>query len=150
MKTKTKVLLFMLALYQFSGFAQEVKIDQLLTSKVWKIDVDALKPLIMLRMAEMEEMKSMSEYEQKISVKAVIMTIEKMRYHFYNDFNFKIVFNPNTTQSGTYEIIHKTNEIILKTNQEEDKVYKIGTVEENKIHLISTGKNYDLILIPEN
>lgn len=150
MKTKTKVLLFMLALYQFSGFAQDVKIDQLLTSKVWKIDVDALKPTIMLRMAEMEEMKSMSEYEQELSVKAVIMTIEKMRYHFFNDFNFKIFFNPNTTQNGTYEIIHKTNEIVIKTNDEENKTYKLGVVEENKIHLISTGKNYDLILIPEN
>lgn len=144
------MLLFMLVLSQFSGYAQEVKIEQLLTSKVWKIDVDALKPLIMLRMAQMEEMKSLSEQEQKISVKAVVMTIEKMRYHFYNDFNFKIVFNPKTTQNGAYEIIHKTNEIILKTNGEENKTYKIGTVEANKIHLISTGKNYDLILIPEN
>ena len=146
---KTIVLLFTFTVFYNCGFAQEVKPEQLLTSKVWKIDIEALQPIIMIRMAQMEEMKSMTEQEQKISLKAVLMTIEKMRYHFYNDLNFKIVYNPKTNQNGKYEI-SKSNEIILKTKEEGDKIYKIGTVEENKIHLISTGKNYDLILIPEN
>lgn len=101
-------------------------------------------------MATMEEMSQMSEKEQKITIKAVLMTVEKMRYHFLEDLTFKVVFDPKNTGNGNYIINKEANEITLKLDGDIDKTYKIGTVEENKIQLLSKGDYYNLILIPEN
>jgi hypothetical protein len=126
------------------------KIEQLLTTKTWKIDIESIKPFIMIKMATMEEMSQMSEKEQKITIKAVLMTVEKMRYHFLEDLTFKVVFDPKNTGNGNYIINKEANEITLKLDGDIDKTYKIGTVEENKIQLLSKGDYYNLILIPEN
>ena len=147
MKKAIKVVMLFL-LINYSN-AQETKTYEILKKSVWKMDIEKMRIALLLKMSTNEKMKSVPEEQQKIAINSVMVTLEKLRYHFYEDLTFNITINNESTTKGTYSIKTDSNELILSSEKDGDKVYKLISLEESKISLLRVKDNFVIMLVPE-
>lgn len=132
----------------YSAKAQEVDINKILINNIWKADVEAMKLQMLLKVASLPEMKELSAKEKEVIIKASIQTVEKMRYEFYENMEYKIslVGSDKNQTFGKFSINKFENKLTL-ISDDLSKEYSIISVTENRINLKSTSNRLDLILI---
>lgn len=147
MKKTIKIVILLLLLNH--SYAQETKPYEIFNKNVWKMDIEKMRIALLLKMSTNEKMKSVPEEQQKIAINSVMVTLEKLRYHFYEDLTFKITINNESSTKGTYTIKPDSNELILSSEKDGDKAYKLISLEENKISLLRVKDNFEIMLVPE-
>lgn len=129
-------------------------LKSILIAKDWKLDIEAMKLGLMLKMAAIPEMKELSKEEKDIAVKSTFKAMEGIRYKFYeNDsVEYKILLKEEThyETKGTFSIDSEKNELIINTEDEPNKRYQIIEVNSNKLVLKAISNNLDFVFIPVN
>lgn len=132
----------------------QLDIKSILTSKDWKLDIEAMKFDLILKMSSLPEMEVMNDEEKEIVTKSVLISMEGIRYHFEKDntLEYKIILKGETQYEtkGTFSVDNEKNQLITNTDDEPNKLYQIISVEENKVVLKVTDTNVDFVLIPVN
>ena len=132
----------------------QLDIKSILTSKDWKLDIEAMKFDLILKMSSLPEMEVMNDEEKEIVTKSVLISMEGIRYHFEKDntLEYKIILKDETQHEtkGTFSVDNEKNQLITNTDDEPNKLYQIISVEENKVVLKVTDTNVDFVLIPVN
>ncbi len=148
-KTMKKLIFITIAIFlTLTTKAQEVDIQKTLANKIWKADVEAIKPKILLKLSFLPQLKNLSEREKEIVIKSTITTLEKKSYEFDGNGGYKVSFLglEKNNFTGTYTFDKISKEFSLTAAGVTEK-YSITTMTNERIHLTTLSNKTDLILI---
>ena len=146
--TKKILLLFIVLLSANRAMTQEKHFKEVLTSKTWKVDVEAMKPSLLIKIGSVPEMAKLSSEEKEIVIKSLLSTFEKMKYSFFDDFTQQLSIGEKIT-SGKYTISENQEQLTL-TYDNKNESFSVLKFEEIKIFLKNNKTGTDLILTTIN
>lgn len=145
---KKIILITITILFAIATNAQIKDFEKLAVKKTWKLDVEAMKPLLLLRLSFVPQMKDLSEKDKNITIEAILKTLENMLYEFDENGIFKVSFVglEKNNYSGTYMLDSNLNELAL-TSVAQTQKYIIKSITNEEMQLTSISNKLDFILI---
>lgn len=125
--------------------------ETILISKEWKIDNESIEKML-LKSQSNPQFIAMSDEDKEATLTSIELSLKGVQFIFMKDFQFryKIVAlgSELLNSSGTFAINKEKNEIVTNIEIEPNQVYKIISIDENKIHLHHIQRDFDYILVP--
>jgi Lipocalin-like domain len=141
---KKTLFLLVILLQSFIGSSQN-SFDKKLIIKKWKIDLEAMKPVVEKMLSENEQMSTLDELNKKVAVTTALNQISAMAIEYKSD---GVLLNTTSKgdTTGTWKWDGDSNTILTKTNDKPEKKFTVITLSEKKLHL-KTAENKDLHLM---
>lgn len=128
-----------------------IDLETTLISKEWKMDSKSIEN-VLLKMEADPNFPSVSDEEKKATISATEIAVKGVRFIFMKDskLSYKVIARgvELVNLQGTFIINKEKNEITIYTEMEPNQVYKIISMNKDKIHLKHIQRDNDLILVP--
>lgn len=125
----------------------------ILITKNWKLDLEVMKPDLLIKMASVPTMKELSNEDRDAAIRSTLIILQGVRYHFKEDnsleYSIKINNEVSQTIKGTFKINLQEKELVIDLENGEKNIFKITSIDENKVALTNTNNNLNFVFIQE-
>jgi len=141
MKNLVTIILMVLCVVKVN--AQEF--DSKLLCKKWKMDVEAMKPVIEKKLSQDPQFAFLSEAEKEQALLSILETFKQDTIEYKSDGTIERNASEGFSK-GTWKLDTTKGEPITKIDNNKEKKYQIIHLDKNKLHYRAEN-GYDLVLI---